>query len=414
MNSSRTRTLVAAAAAGALGVTLMAACGGSTSSGSSDSESGEAFTGSLRVVDYYTDEPDKTIYQNMLDTCAASVGVTVEREVIPGADLVQKVLQMSSSKTLPDILMLDNPDLAQIAATGALMPLDEVGLSAEGEAQGVVDAATYDGKVYGLQPIANTIALYYRPDVLAAAGVEVPTTWDELTAAAAKLTSGSQYGIAFAAPANYEGTWQFLPFMWSNGADEKNLDTPEMAAAVKLWADLVADGSASESVVNWTQADVNDQFKAGNAAMMINGPWQNPVLDEAGTDYAVAQIPAPTAGGTVQAPLGGEVWTIPVNSDQAKQTAAAKVVECLNTDDNEMSLATQRQTVPTRLSLQDTFVQENPQMAAYSEMITTARARTGELGAEWPATATQIYQILQLAIVGDATPEDAITQVVGN
>ena len=75
----------------------------------------------------------------------------------PGDTLIQKVLQQSSSKTLPDVLMLDNPDLQQIAATGALAPLDEFGLSADGYAKGVVDASTYEGKLYGLQPITNTI-----------------------------------------------------------------------------------------------------------------------------------------------------------------------------------------------------------------------------------------------------------------
>lgn len=415
MRQMRTRSLATLVVATAMGMTTLTACGGSgTSESGASGSSGDEYTGSLRVVDYYNDEPDKTIYQEALDSCAAEVGVTIEREAVPGADLIQKVLQMSSSRTLPDILMLDNPDLAQIAATGALTPIDEVGLSADGEAQGVIDAATYDGKVYGLQPVTNTIALYYRPDVLKAAGVEVPTTWDELKTAAAKLTQGSQYGIAFSAPANYEGTWQFLPFMWSNGADEKDLNTPEMAEAVQLWTDLVQSGSASQSVVNWTQADVNDQFKAGNAAMMINGPWQNPVLDEAGVDYAVAEIPAPTSGATVEVPLGGEVWTLPVNADQAKLQAAAKVVACLNTDEMEMSLATKRQTIPTRLSLQEEYVQKNPQMEAFSTMIKTARARTGELGADWPTAATEIYQILQLSIVGDKTPQQAIDQVVGD
>lgn len=412
--SNKKGAQIVTVAAVALSTTMLSACGGSGTAESSASGADGLYTGSLRVLDYYSDEPDKTIYQNALDTCGAQVGVTIEREVVPGADLIQKVLQMSSSRTLPDILMLDNPDLAQIAATGALTPLDELGLSADGEVEGVIDAATYQDKVYGLQPVTNTIALYYQPDLLDAAGVEVPTTWDELKTAAAKLTAGSQYGIAFSAPANYEGTWQFLPFMWSNGADEKDLDTPEMAEAVQLWADLVHSGSASASVVNWTQADVNDQFIAGNAAMMINGPWQNPVLDEAGVDYKVAEIPAPQAGDTVQVPLGGEVWTIPVNDDQAKAKAAAEVVSCLNSDDMEMSLATQRQTIPTRLSLQDEYVEENPEMAAYSQMIKTARARTGELGAEWPAAATDIYDILQLAIVGDKTPQQAIDQTVGN
>ncbi len=220
--------------------------------------------------------------------------MTIQREAVPGDTLIQKVLQQSSSKTLPDVLMLDNPDLQQIAATGALAPLDEFGLSADGYAEGVVDASTYKGKLYGLQPITNTIALFYNEDILKKAGVKPPKTWDELRATAKKLTRGKQYGIAFSAPATYEGTWQFLPFMWSNGGDEKDIATPETAGALQLLVDLVRDGSASKSVVNWGQADVNDQFKAGNAAMMINGPWQFPVLNaEKSLNYNVAPDPGP-------------------------------------------------------------------------------------------------------------------------
>ena len=35
----------------------------------------------------------------------------------------------------------------------------------------MVDASTYQGKLYGLQPITNTIGLFYNKDILAKAGV---------------------------------------------------------------------------------------------------------------------------------------------------------------------------------------------------------------------------------------------------
>ncbi len=397
-------------AVGLLALSLTA-CGGT--SGGGGSEGGGAVT-SLRVVDYYNNEPDVTFYQEALDECGAEIGVKIERETIPGADLISKVLQMSSSKTLPDVLMLDNPDMAQIAATGALTPLEDLGLSAEGLVQGVVDASTYDGKLYGLQPVTNSIALYYNVDILEKAGVEVPATWDELKTAAAELTEGSQYGLAFSAPANYEGTWQFLPFMWSNGVDEDNLNTPEMAQAIQLWVDLVHAGSVSESVVNWTQGDVNDQFMNGKAAMMINGPWQHPLLNEVeGLNWAVAPTPTPEAGGEAISPLGGETWTVPVNKDAAKAEAAGKLVACLNTDEMQLELAQKRDTVPTRLSVMDTFVEKNPAMESYATVVKSARARTGLLGSEWPAAATKIYEAMQLALVGGQTPQQALDQVVG-
>jgi multiple sugar transport system substrate-binding protein len=406
-SQGRSAPLATAALAVVLPLAL-AACGGG---GGDDKGSSSESVKSLRVLDYYNNEPDKTVYAKLLDACGKANGVTIQREAVPGDTLIQKVLQQSSSKTLPDVLMLDNPDLQQIAATGALAPMDQFGLSADGYIKGVVDASTYQGKLYGLQPITNSIGLFYNKDILDKAGVKPPTTWDELKAAAKQLTSGKQYGIAFSAPPNYEGTWQFLPFMWSNGGDEKNIATPQTAAALQLLVDLVKDRSASKSVLNWTQADVNDQFKAGNAAMMINGPWQFPVLNaEKSLHYDVVPVPAPKAGATVVSPLGGETWTVPQTGDKARQAKAAKIVACLNTDENQLALAKERQTVPTKTALQSKFVAETPSMKAFSELVQNARARTGELGADWPKAATKIYTAEQAALTGQAAPDKALEQ----
>ena len=128
--------------------------------------------------------------------------------------------------------MLDNPDIQQIAATGALAPLGDYGVTTDGYATGPVSAATYEGKLYGLQPAANTIAIFYNKDVLAKAGVTPPTTWADLKSAAKKLTVGQQYGFAFNATADFEGAWQFLPPMWTNGGDETQLKDPKVAEAL--------------------------------------------------------------------------------------------------------------------------------------------------------------------------------------
>lgn len=408
MESHKTRRdMVAVAVAVALALPL-AACSSGGSSGSSGSS---AVVTTLNVVDYYNNEPDNGFYQKALDACGQANGVTIQRQTVPGASLIAKVLQMSSSRTLPDVLMIDNPELQQIASTGALTPLSDYGLSSDGYIKGVVDASTYEGKLYGLQPVTNSIGLFYNTDLLSAAGVNPPTTWDELKAAAAKLTKGDQYGIAFAAPANYEGTWQFLPFMWSNGGDEKDIATPQTAAALQLWVDLVKSGSASKSVVNWTQADVNDQFAAGKAAMMINGPWQLPVLNKkAGLHFGILPTPAPKAGDTVVSPLGGETWTVPNTGDKAKEAAAAKIVACLNSDQNQMTLAAERQTVPTKTALLSSFDAAQPSMKGFTEIVRNARARTGELGVDWPKAATKIYTAVQSSLAGGVAPMTALQQ----
>ncbi|SEE30783.1 sugar ABC transporter substrate-binding protein [Ruania alba] len=402
------RRRIVTTVAGGLGAALaLAAC-------SSGGGGGEADTGdvsSLSVLDYYNNDPDNSLIQAGLDSCAEELGITLERETVPGADLIQTVLQQASSQTLPDVLMLDNPDVQQIAETGALVPLDENGVSTDGFAQGVIDASTYDGNVYGLQPVANTLALFYNTDVLAEAGVEPPTTWDELREAAATLTEGDQYGISFSAINTYEGTWQFLPPMWTNGGDETDLTSPEVAEALQLWVDLVESGSASESVINWSQGDAKDQFMAGRAAMMVNGPWNIPSMNEMpDVNWDVVQFPVNDPSQTPVAPLGGEAWTVPVTGDEASQAVAVDFVECLNTPEQQLDWAVSRYTIPTRTDLAEDFLAERPEMEAFAEQVANARSRTGELGPEWPDAATVIYEAIQLALTGQASADEAFAQ----
>src|SRR5690606_5581017 len=112
-------------------------------------------------------------------------------------------------------------------------------------------------------PTVNTIALFYDVRALDEAGIAPPRTWAELREAAAALTAGRRYGIAFCGNATYEGAWQYLPFFWTNGADERDITSPEAAQALGLLTDLVTDRSASTSVLNWGQVEVKDQFISG-------------------------------------------------------------------------------------------------------------------------------------------------------
>lgn len=403
MKKRRLTTLLAIAAITPLALT---ACAGGGGGGEAQGD-----PGTLTILDYYNNEPDKTLVQAALDACAEELDVTIKRETVPGKDLIQKVLQRSSSKTLPDVLMVDNPDLQEIAATGGLAPLSDYDVDTSGFADGILEAATYEGEVYGLAPTVNTLGLFYNETLLAEAGIEPPTTWEELKTASAALTTGDQYGLAFSAIATYEGSWQFLPFMWTNGGDETELETPEVAEALQLWVDLVESGSASDSVINWSQADVKDQFVAGKAAMMINGPWQIPGLAETpDVKWGTVQVPVNEEGQTPIAPLGGEVWTVPVTGDDEKQAKAASFVECISSDDNQLELATQRYTIPTKTELAGEYVEAVPTMEAFTEQVANARSRTGQLGEEWPEAATVIYTAIQLALTGQASAEDAFKQ----
>ena len=399
------KSRIIAAVAGVAAITLsLAAC---SSGSSSPSTSGPKQT--LTVEDYYT-----ATYNPIYQDCASQVGVKVNPVHVAGAALISKVLQQASSKTLPDVLMLDNPDVQQIAATGALAPLKDFGVTApKGDVPSVVKAGTYKGNLYGLAPVINSIALYYNVDMLKAAGITPPKTWDELKADALKLTDASKgvYGFAMSNINTYEGTWQFLPFFWTNGGNEKDIATADAAQALQFDVDLQNDGSMSKSSVNWSQQDVNNQFIAGKAAMMINGPWQLPTLNATkGLSFDSVPIPTRTSSQKVVSPLGGETFNVPQTGDKTKMALSAKFVQCLNTPAMQLKIAKISGNVPADEASAASWAKTHPQVESFVETVKTARARTAELGPKWPTAATAIYTAVQLALTGKATPTAALQQ----
>lgn len=408
MRRTTTSTTLAGASAAAAALVLTGCGGGSADAGGGGGDI------TLRLTDTMS-ETSAPIYDEIYQACAAELGVEVESNHVAGSGLIATVLQQASSRTLPDVLMLDNPDVQQIAASGALSPLSDYGITGEGFPQGVVDAGTYEGELYGIAPIVNSIGLFYDADLLAEAGIEPPRTWDELRDAAAQLTEGDRYGIAFSAANSFEGTWQFLPFMWSNGGTEDDLTSPEVTEALEFVNSLVADGSASASVVNWSQNDVNDQFIAGKAAMMINGPWNMPSLEAAeGLSFASVPLPVPEEGDELVAPLGGETFTVPQTGDPEKMAVAGDLVACVTSGENQLTMATGRGAVPSDSAVAEEAAAQNPLIASFAETVQTARARTALLGEEWPSAATEIYTATQLALTGSASPADALAQASGS
>ena len=135
-SAHRTARPLTLAVAALVGIPLsLSGCGSAGSTASSTDPVKE-----ISVVDYYNNEPDKSFIGDALTACGTKAGVTIKRETVPGKSLISKVLQQSSSKTLPDVLMLDNPDLQQIAATGALAPLADFKISTDDVAPGVLSA----------------------------------------------------------------------------------------------------------------------------------------------------------------------------------------------------------------------------------------------------------------------------------
>ncbi|MDH6622580.1 multiple sugar transport system substrate-binding protein [Streptomyces sp. LBL] len=363
----------------------------------------------ITVLNSATDELEHDQQQKFFDRCAKPLGVTVEQTSVPAAQVATKALRMASSHSMTDILELDGSELPQFADTGGLVPLKTAGVRVDGLSPGAVSLGSFKGTPYGIARSVNTLALFYNKDLLKKAGVTPPATWDELKVTAKKLTRGKTFGMAFSATPDADGVYQFLPFFWSAGGDEAHIDNGKGDRAVQLWKDLVTDHSASSAAVTWNQQDVNDQFIAGRAAMMVNGPWQVPVLSEHKLlNWAVATIPVPVAGKAPVAPMGGTVMALPRTGETGRQTTAAKILNCLNERRNQVGWGAGVNNIPTRESAAAEYKADNPKLAGFADTVATARSRTAEVGARWPAVSDALAGAFQSVLTGGSSPEAAL------
>ncbi|WP_230674275.1 sugar ABC transporter substrate-binding protein [Rathayibacter sp. Leaf248] len=396
-------TIAATLAVSALALTACSSGGGTTDTGSD----GDVKT--LSLWDGYTQyNTGDSPFEDLIAACEEQTGITIERTV--NDDNGAKLAQGASSGDLPDLTILDNPNVAQYAETGILVDNETSGLDTSAMSANIVASGTIDGKTYGAPYGANTLALFYNKDLLDAAGVQPPTNWDELSAAAQKLTdpAASRYGLAFSARPDAEGTFQFLPFFWGAGAELDDLASPEAVEALTLWSDLVENGSASGENITLNQQDVRDGFVAGNSAMMVNGTWQLNGLDESGINYGVVPIPAKD-GGSAAAPLGGEFINLLQSGDDARIAASAEFAACFVEPDNLTGWLEGQTYISPYANQAEEQAASDPRLSAWVEAVSAARSRTEDLGSDYATVAQNLGEAIESAVAGQTSAADALS-----
>lgn len=170
------------------------------------------------------------------------------------------------------------PDFApEWARDGLLLPLDDV-VAANGgvEAYAPGSLLIHEGHVYGVPYATSVYALWYRQDLFEQAGIDVPTNYDELLAAAQALTDPAAgiYGLSVPGTANASSSY-FSTFLWQNCLDyytptgELTFGQPAVFEAIERWVALTE--YAPPGFENWTWGDQITAFVTGQAAMSIYG-----------------------------------------------------------------------------------------------------------------------------------------------
>ena len=342
--------------------------------------------------------------------------VYVEAQYLPRDELMKQYTIGVVSGDLPDVGMVDNPDHNSYASMGVFEDITDLYQNSDDQhfLEGSIGSCYYEGKLYGVPWGNNCLGLFYNKTLLDEAGIEVPTTWSELEAACEKLTTDSCYGLAISAIGNEEGTFQYMPWLLSAGGSVYDLGSDASKESMTYLKGLIDKGYINKECVNWTQADAEKQFASGQAAMMINGPWQFSGLssDAPDLEYGVAQVPK-ADNGDYASILGGENIGICTG---ANVDAAWKFISWITSKEKSAEICKSIGRLSPRDDVDsDALYADDPNWQIFAEIMPNAQSRGP--AANWPELSQAVYTAQQQVFTGqkdvDAAMDEAAATVAG-
>lgn len=291
--------------------------------------------------------------------------------------------------------------------------------------QGMLDALTIDGKLYGIPYRHATAGLHINTALLEEKGLEIPTTFEEVLEVARALTftreDGTKvYGLmlddrtptAITDIARAQSNGDFLTPDFQLKAN-----SPEMIAAIQTVSDLYSEGVLPETYLSFLTEDVITFMQQGRGAMAISPFGRNKNYNAEGeSQYAgkIISIPLPaseTLTGFDAAPVRTEFWAmfIPVNSDDKDK--AWDFIRNASLPENTIKAALNGNG-PVRPSAYD-----DPRMG---EMLSYANAEQRALAVARPplpgwTNSARVQDIfveeVELVLLGMKSPEEAMNSV---
>jgi raffinose/stachyose/melibiose transport system substrate-binding protein len=381
----------------------------------------------LRVWDQFTDPSESdnadAIYAAFMEK---NPNITITREAFQTDQMRDTVNTAISSGTGPDLIFYDaGPGYAGVLAdANLLLPLDDYAKQygwTERVAAPAVEAATIDGKFYGMPLQTDLIGMFYNKTLLDKEGLEVPETLDDLVAFCGQATEKGYIPIAFADNPGWEAFHQFS--MTSNQMigpeamrallfqNQGSWDTPEIVSAIQAYFVTLRDASCfPEDPAAITYEDGNSLFYGGQALLHTTGSWLTGEIEEQMPDTEVGFVPFPEiAGGKGRVWISGvgSAWYI-TSSSQHPDEAAAFIDYLFSQEAVEKWIGVSRYFVPVDVDM--TNIDIGPLNKQIIETLQTA----GEEGVQFgynvdvlapPEFNDMMQNGFQAILAGDKTPE---------
>lgn len=346
------------AVAGALAL-LLSACGGGDENGGGGggaSQDPSKVSGSVTFWDT-SNVTEQPIFKQLVDKFTAKYpNVKVTYTPVPFESANQKFTTAAQAGSgAPDVFRSDVGWVPQFAQKGFL--LDVAGTFA-GEGldaflAGPLATGNYNGKQYGVPQVTDAPGLLYNKALLAKAGVEVPKTWSDVTAAAPKLKAAGVNTLQVPGDDTYFiQSWLFGEGGALVDSTAKKITVNDQASVTGMTTrlDMQNQGAIVKDLSSDAYNNMMKAFKAGQVAMILNGPWavteilQGDAFKADSANLGIAPVPGGSKPGS--SPVGGHNYVIYAGSKATD--ASALFVQYMASEESQAFISSQLPLLPTQ------------------------------------------------------------------
>jgi multiple sugar transport system substrate-binding protein len=346
--------------------------------------------------------------------------IEFEIQGVPFPDLDTTQLAAMEARQGSDLMIVNSVTVGSFIDRGYLMPMNPLieanGLDTGIFFPGMLGSAVFSDQIFGLPIDTGTRLLYYNKALFTEAGLEPPTTWDEVLPLAEQLTDTEQGIYGFVATSGERWLWLYEHagmYAMANGyrfvndeGTECVLNQGENIQAIQYWVDMYNAGVLSQDVLlTGTGAEREQMFGNGLAAMYLGGFWSADTLE---ADYGMTYpddygIVVLEGSDGIGSSTGG--WIISITRDSDNPQQAMDFMAWILGEPERLSQFTGLMPATagaSELVLQDEFYDP------FKELLESPNTRHPiPLNPGLPEQAEVLRNVTQSAILGEMTAQEA-------
>ncbi len=345
--------------------------------------------------------------------------ITVRVQTVPWGAAHDLLLTAFAGGSSPDLCQLGNTWIPEFAAIGAIRPLDpflaDSTLRPGDYFPGIWETNCIGGRVYGIPWYVDTRLLFYRSDLLAAAGYpRPPRDWGEWLDLSRRLVQQQpgRYALFLSTIFN---DWQVpaILILQNGGRLLRENDCygafsePATLAALRYYITFFHDSLA---VINMSEvANIFQGFSEGVFSMMVTGPWNVSEMRKRMPGLSGRWSTAPLPAGRNRASVAGGASLVLFEKCRHPE-AAWKFIRYLSEVETQQAFFSLTRDLPAvRAAWHTPEIENDRETGAFYRQLETAMP-TPRI-ADWEQVAVKMQEHLEQVIYRRMSLEEAVVKL---